>query len=215
MGKNEITPILPLTKMLMCAIIKVSLVWKAIFVMEKNKYQRKGIKKWFFTCLFACLVLFSSLFSPVSSLTGVDRVYAEPNTETSSKEKGSGDDSKKEENSDKTKSSSATCKDSLASLGWLVCPSTGKISEAVDFLYDKIEDILVINPVEMKDGSPIYEIWKYFQGITNVLFSVFLLVVVLSQITGVGITNYGIKKTLPKLIIAAILVHLSFYICSL
>lgn len=205
----------------MCAIIKVSLVWKAIFVMEKNKYQRKGIKKWFFTCLFACLVLFSSLFSPVSSLTGVDRVYAEPNTETSSKEKSSGDgskketDSKKEENSDKTKSSSATCKDSLASLGWLVCPSTGKISEAVDFLYDKIEDILVINPVEMKDGSPIYEIWKYFQGITNVLFSVFLLVVVLSQITGIGITNYGIKKTLPKLIIAAILVNLSFYICSL
>lgn len=161
--------------------------------MIKRKYQRKGIRKWFLGCLFACLVLFSSLFGAVPSITGADNAYAAP----------------------KADSSAVTCKDSLGSLGWLVCPSTGKISEAVDFLYDKIEDILVINPVEMKDGSPIYEIWKYFQGVTNVLFSVFLLIVVISQITGVGITNYGIKKALPKLIIAAVLVNLSFYICSL
>ena len=39
--------------------------------------------------------------------------------------------------------------------------------------------------------------------------------VIYSQITGVGISNYGIKKALPKLIITAILVNLSFLICSL
>ena len=32
--------------------------------------------------------------------------------------------------------------------------------------------------------------------------------------TGVGIDNYGIKKTLPKLIVTAILVNLSFIICQ-
>lgn len=125
---------------------------------------------------------------------GVQNAYAEP---------------------EETPVAGATCEDSLDSLGWLVCPTTGKISEAVDFLYDKIEDVLEINPVEPKDGSPIFEIWKYFQGVTNIVFIIFLIVVVLSQITGVGITNYGIKKALPKLIIAAILVNLSFYICSL
>ena len=114
-----------------------------------------------------------------------------------------------------TQVSGLSCQDSLGAIGWLVCPTTGKIAEAVDWLYDKIESILVINPVEMKDGSPIYEIWKYMRGITNIVFIIFCLVMVYSQITGMGITNYGLKKTLPKLIVAAVLVNLSFLICSL
>ncbi|MBR0242814.1 hypothetical protein IJQ51_02595 [Candidatus Saccharibacteria bacterium] len=114
-----------------------------------------------------------------------------------------------------TQESGKSCQDSLGAIGWLVCPTTGKISEAVDWLYEKIENILVINPVEMKDGSPIYEVWKYMLGITNIVFIIFCLVMVYSQLTGLGITNYGLKKTLPKLIVAAILVNLSFVICSL
>ena len=151
----------------------------------------KIMKNKVFGCFFAILVMLSSLLGIVPGTT--ENVYAEPENNVTT----------------------VSCEDSLGSLGWLVCPSTGKVSEAVDFLYDKIEDVLVINPVEMKDDSPIYQIWKYFQGVTNILFIGFLLVIVYSQITGVGITNYGIKKTLPKLIIAAILVNLSFYICSL
>ncbi len=107
------------------------------------------------------------------------------------------------------------CQNSLGAIGWLVCPTTGKIAEAVDWLYEKIESILVINPIEAKDGSPIYEIWKYCRGITNIVFIIFLLVVIYSQITGYGISNYGLKKALPKLIVAAVLVNLSFLICQL
>ena len=158
--------------------------------MSMKRNLIKNMKNRVFGCFFAIFVMLSSLFGIIPGTT--ENVYAEP-----------------------AENSAVTCEDSLGSLGWLVCPGTGKISEAVDFLYDKIEGVLEINPVEMEDGSPIYEIWKYFQGVTNILFVVFLLVVILSQITGVGITNYGIKKALPKLIIAAVLVNLSFYICSL
>lgn len=114
-----------------------------------------------------------------------------------------------------TRMSGMSCQSSLGAIGWLVCPTTGKIAEAVDWLYEKIENVLVVNPVEMKDGSPIYEIWKYMLGVTNIVFIIFFLVMVYSQITGMGITNYGLKKTLPKLIVAAVLVNLSFLICSL
>ncbi|MBR3322182.1 hypothetical protein IKG05_00875 [Candidatus Saccharibacteria bacterium] len=107
------------------------------------------------------------------------------------------------------------CQDSLGSIGWLVCPVTGAISQGVDFLYDLIRDFLLINPVEMKDGSPIYEIWKYCLGLANIVFIIFLLVVIYSQVTGLGITNYGIKKALPKLIVTAVLVNLSFLLCSI
>ena len=145
-----------------------------------------------FGWFFAILIMLSGLFGVIPGTT--ENVYAEPEGGVTA---------------------GATCEDSLESLGWLVCPATGKVAEAVDFLYDQIEDILEINPVKMEDGSPIYEIWKYFQGVTNIVFTLFLLVVIFSQVSGIGITNYGIKKTLPKLIIAAVLVNLSFYICSI
>lgn len=190
--------------MLMCAIMVDKPNWKAIFMMIVKKYLEKGIKNKVFGCFFAIFLMLSGLFGAIPGT--INNVYAEPEEETPAAE---------EEKADGSADMNATCKDSLGSLGWLVCPTTEKISHATDFLYDKIEDILEINPVEAKDGSPVYEIWKYFQGATNVLFALFLLIVVLSQITGVGITNYGIKKTLPKLIIAAILVNLSFFICSL
>ena len=113
------------------------------------------------------------------------------------------------------KKNAKSCDNSLGSLGWLVCPATGKISEATDWLYEKNKDVLEINPVKVDENEPIYQIWNYCLGLANIAFVIFLLIVIYSQITGVGITNYGIKKALPKLIIAAIIVNLSFIICSL
>ena len=133
-------------------------------------------------------------------------------------EDGSEDNTNNNNNNDDggdSKVNANACKDSLGEIGWLVCPTTGKIAEAADWLYDKIEDILMIEPVSTEDGSPIYEIWKYCLSLANIVFIIFLLVVIYSQITGMGVSNYGIKKALPKLIITAILVNLSFLICSL
>lgn len=107
------------------------------------------------------------------------------------------------------------CKNAFGPVAWLTCSGINVASKAVDWLYDKIEEILVIDPISMEGTSPIYEIWKYFRGMTNIVFIVFLLVVIYSQITGMGISNYGIKKTLPKLIVAAVLVNLSFMVCTL
>ena len=107
------------------------------------------------------------------------------------------------------------CKKSMGSLGWIVCPVIEKVSDAVDWLYSRIEGILTISPVKAENGSPIYEIWKWCLSIANIVFIIFLLIVIYSQLTGWGINNYGIKKVLPKLIVTAILVNLSFLICSL
>lgn len=166
-------------------------------LVKKNSNNR--LVKLIFGCFFSIMVMFSGLFSVMMTAPAV---YAVPETGAETTESVSA-------------ASSATCEDSLGALGWLVCPTTGKISEAVDWLYEKIEDILVINPVFAEDGQPIYEIWKYFRGVTNIVFIIFLLVVIYSQITGYGINNYGLKRSLPKLIVAAVLVNLSFIICSL
>lgn len=165
-----------------------------------------------------------SIFGGLAPLMTATPVYAEPEDVIEAIENGDVTEEELEEalenideesEGETKKANEKTCKESLGALGWLICPATGTIAKAVDWLYEKIEDVLVINPVEIKDGSPIYEVWKYIRGITNVLFIIFLLIMVYSQITGLGITNYGLKKTLPKLIVGAIVVNLSFVICSL
>lgn len=135
---------------------------------------------------------------------------ASQNTENSNNSQVDGES---QDNGNETKKDG--CKDSLGAIGWLVCPVTGKLAEAVDALYGKIEDFLVVEPISVKDGSPVYEIWKYCLTVTNIVFIIFLLVVIYSQITGLGISNYGVKKALPKLIVMAVLVNMSFLICSL
>lgn len=108
-----------------------------------------------------------------------------------------------------------TCQDQVGALAWIVCPTTGVIATAVDAIYNGINDLLVVNPLTMDDSSPIYLVWQYARNITNIVFIIFLLIVIYSQLTGLGINNYGIKRVLPRLIIAVILVNLSFIICSL
>ncbi len=108
---------------------------------------------------------------------------------------------------------------SAGSLGWIICSVLDVTQKAVDGLYDsfvepnlKIEPTL-FNPQQSDTGKNTQEAWSTFRDFANVAFVIFLLFVIFSQVTGIGIDNYGIKKTLPKLIVAAILVNVSYYIC--
>jgi hypothetical protein len=53
------------------------------------------------------------------------------------------------------------------------------------------------------------------RNIANILFVIAFLFIIYSQITGMGASNYGVKKMLPKLIIGAILINVSFWVCAL
>ena len=212
----------------MRAIIKVRHKEEAVILMIAKKELKVDFRRAVFGCFFAVICILGGLIAPVINSANV---FADPETvedrgegEESGHENGEGADSENSEDAEQEKKGNVTmitnatgnqCQESLGSIGWLVCPVTDKVAEAVDWLYGKLQDILLVKPVEAKDGSPIYEIWKVFLGFTNIVFIIFLLVVIYSQITGIGISNYGIKKVLPKLIITAVLVNLSFLICSL
>ncbi|MFV0484975.1 MAG: hypothetical protein ACK5MU_01955 [Candidatus Saccharimonadales bacterium] len=110
---------------------------------------------------------------------------------------------------------SKTCYDQVGAIGWLVCPTTGFLSKLIDGVYGIIQNLLQVNPVSTDQDSPIYVVWEYVRNLTNIIFIIFLLVVIYSQLTGFGLNNYGIKKVLPRIIITAVLVNLSFIICAL
>lgn len=101
-------------------------------------------------------------------------------------------------------------------LGHVICPVVKFMREAISTLYDYvIVPFLELDSEAFKMDSPAFTGWQTFQSVANIAFVIFLLVIIFSQITGVGIDNYGIKRMLPKLIIAAVLVNLSYIICQL
>jgi len=107
------------------------------------------------------------------------------------------------------------CTDQAGSLSWIVCPATEFIGYFIDGVYNAITNLLIVDPITANSTSPIYIIWQYTRSFTNTIFVIFLILVIISQITGLGINNYGIKRILPRLIIAIVLVNLSFIICAL
>lgn len=100
-------------------------------------------------------------------------------------------------------------------LGWVVCPILEWIGNSSESIYDEyIEPSLQIEPQLFTGGNDaVKQAWGIFRDIANVVFVILLLVVIFSQLTGVGIDNYGIKRVLPKLIMAAVLINLSYFIC--
>ena len=110
----------------------------------------------------------------------------------------------------------STCNTGTA-LGWIICPVAEFLGGLIDDIYVWMEDtFLVIRPELLSDDeSGTYGAWTRFRDMANIIFIMVLLVIVLSQVTGFGVSNYGIKKMLPKLVAVAILVNLSYIICQL
>lgn len=111
----------------------------------------------------------------------------------------------------------AVCYKGSGALGWIMCPIIQGVSGVGEYMWQQIEDNHLKLPANeiFKDDGGVEQAWQIVQGIANVAFVILFLVVIFSQITGKGIDNYGIKKILPKLIIAAVLMNLSYFICQL
>ena len=103
-------------------------------------------------------------------------------------------------------------------MGWLVCPLMSFAGSLGDASYSAISQFLSIDPGIFKNDSAsggLKQAWDFFRDIANAAFALIFLWVIFSQISNVGISNYGIKRILPRLIIGALLVNLSFYLCQL
>lgn len=114
------------------------------------------------------------------------------------------------------------CYTNAASLGWIMCPLIEQMSTMIQDAYeDFVTPFLVLDPElfdnssDTSPGAGTFQAWGDFRNFANILFIILFIFVIFSQLTGMGIDNYGIKKILPKLIIGAILINLSYIICQL
>lgn len=149
------------------------------------------------------------------STTTENNTSTNQNSNTTQNTNQSQAEKKSEEKKSEEKTENASCYSQVGGLGWIVCPVAAFLSRAIDTIYDLIEDFLILEPISMDEKSPVFQIWVYARNITNIIFIIFLMAVIYSQVTGFGLSNYGIKRALPRLIIAAILINLSYLICVL
>ena len=126
-----------------------------------------------------------------------------------------------ENEDDKQNSEQAVCMQNAGSLGWIICPLIYNLRDAAKGVFEKaitpllkVHESIVKALAENSESSTMYQAWSFFRNIGNILFVLAMLFVILSQITGFGIDNYGIKKILPKLIVTAIIVNFSYIICG-
>jgi len=106
-----------------------------------------------------------------------------------------------------------TCGSEVTGMGWIVCPIVNALTGLNDVVWRVVSSLLTVNP--LNQAEPIFQAWGTIRSIANVLFAIFFLVIIFSQLSSVGIDNYGIKKLLPRLIVSAILVNISFVIVQI
>lgn len=113
---------------------------------------------------------------------------------------------------------SEQCTSGFGGTSWVLCPGIETISEGTNGIYNLLAEELVLSSsivsTDSKTGAT-YMVWDYVRGFSNVILIIFMVIVILSQITGYGINNYGIKRMLPRIIIAAILINISYILCQI
>jgi|GEM_PF-1483179 len=99
-------------------------------------------------------------------------------------------------------------------IGWLICPVSSYIAGGMDYLYSLLSYFLEVSPITGGDNS-IYQMWNIVKGVANICFIIAFLIIIYAQISGAFVSNYTIKKMLPRLVIAALMVNTSYWICSI
>lgn len=100
-------------------------------------------------------------------------------------------------------------------VGWIVCQLTSFLATGMDWVFEAISGFMEVQPLSTDRDSGLYLAWDMMRNIANIAFIIAFIIIVYAQVTGVYAGTYGIKKLLPRIIIAAILVNISYIICAL
>jgi hypothetical protein len=111
----------------------------------------------------------------------------------------------------------ATCDNTAGLLSWIVCPVIDILTHSIDGIYAYvIQPLLKTNPLPLDTNQPNYKVWSSFRIIGDVFLVIALLVIVFGQSIGGGLIDaYSAKKILPRLLAAAVLINISYYIVAL
>ena len=115
-----------------------------------------------------------------------------------------------------------SCEAEGISLSWILCPVISGVQNLVGKLNDVINDLMTLPTDKFFDttnsnvANQFYEAWSGFRYIAMGLLVIIALIMVLSQAIGVGpFDAYTIRKVLPRLLAAVVLISLSWPLMKL
>lgn len=104
------------------------------------------------------------------------------------------------------------CTDQLTPFGWVLCPVIGLADGLYEFMQGLVNDLLFVDQKTFND-SRLKDAWGVFVSIANFTLVLIGLVIIASQIFNFEfVSAYTVKKALPRLVIGAILIQLSWFI---
>lgn len=98
----------------------------------------------------------------------------------------------------------------------ILCPSMRFLGGASQAGLETIKNKLLLDPqfvdTSLPSGQLLYRFWQEFQSISNMLFIICLIIVIIAYLTNFKIETYHFKKIIPRLAGLVILSNLSFLI---
>lgn len=125
----------------------------------------------------------------------------------------------------------SSCEASNFVLSWIVCGAIDLISHVEQSIESLISSLLQTSPfifnanpnctstsascTNQKISAATYDVWSNFRTYGDIVLVIALLIVVISEAAGGGLVDaYTVRKVLPRIIAAAILINLSIYIIA-
>ena len=115
--------------------------------------------------------------------------------------------------SDSTDDTDSNC--SGGPMGWLFCPMIEYMANTINAIAGIIDSLMQVR--FMAAEGPVAQIekgWRTFLSFANIMLVIAFLIIIFSQATQAGLSNYNVKRMLPRLVVAAILMNISFYFCA-
>ena len=107
------------------------------------------------------------------------------------------------------------CGGHVEGIGYFLCPILERLVDFADGTWGLFEYLLQTNPLPDDTSQPLPSAWSGLRDVANAILAIIFLAIIISQVSNVGISNYGVKKMLPRLIIAAIAINMSYFLMQI
>lgn len=113
-----------------------------------------------------------------------------------------------------------SCKTTGDAMAWIMCSIIDGLANTVDGIYQNVVLPMLqtpsLGPNDTSQGKHLYAAWSSFRIYADLFLIIALLVIVFGQSIGGGLVDaYTAKKVLPRLLAAAILINLSYFIVTI
>lgn len=105
---------------------------------------------------------------------------------------------------------------SVGAFGWILCPILDFANTLYNWMFGIVRNLLFIPEASYSSNSGLKESWNNMKNIASAIIVLVALVMIAAQIFNFEfISAYTVKKALPRLVIAAIAIQLSWFIFTL